>query len=164
VEQLRPAHRYATIWSVPNRKAMAIYPDVIVPSYEPESWNVRVLMAIDSSGSVSDQFLGVARSVANQHLPGTRMRMISFDTQTYEVEPGSLSLKGGGGTDAQAVERYIQKELPGYPDYIFIFTDGYTPQPELQHPARWIWLLPPFGSDSYIPEKCRVYRFDPREL
>ncbi|MDF1814018.1 MAG: hypothetical protein P1V20_17575 [Verrucomicrobiales bacterium] len=163
-EQLRPAHRYATVWSVPNRKAMSIYPDVILPGYEPESWMVRVLMAIDSSGSVSDEFLGVARAVANQQLPGTKMKMISFDTRTYEVEPGATTLKGGGGTDAQAVESYIEKELPAYPDYVFIFSDGYTPTPDVKNPDRWIWLLPPYGVENYIPKGSKIYRFDPREL
>ena len=163
-EQLRPASRYETIWSKPNRKGMAIYPEVILPTYEPENWMVRVLMAIDASGSVSSQFLGVARAVANQQLPGTRIRIISFDTETYEAELGATTLMGGGGTDAGAVERFIQEEMSTYPDYVFIFTDGYTPPPKPKYPERWIWLLPPEGSDEAIASVSQKYVFDPREV
>ncbi len=164
LEQLRPANRYATIWSKPNRKAMAIYPKVILPIYEPESWMVRVLMAIDSSGSVSNQFLSVAQAVANQHLPGTRIKMVSFDTKTYEVAPNATAVRGGGGTDAGAVERYIQDQLPAYPDYVFLFTDGFTPSFRPKYADRWVWLLPPHGSAHALPRGSRVYKFDPREM
>lgn len=160
-EQMRPAHRYATTWSHPNRKALSIYPDVILPVYEPDSWLVRVLCAIDASGSVSDEFLGVARSVANQQLPGTRLTMISFDTRAYPMERGATTMRGGGGTDAGAVERFIVEEMTGYPDFVFVFTDGYTPKPEPRFPGRWIWLLPPDGCRTQIPEGSRVFHFDP---
>ena len=164
LEKLRPAYRYATIWSKPNRKAMALYPDVILPVYDPETWMVRVLMAIDTSGSVSNEFLGVARAVAHQHIPGTQVRLVSFDTVVYEAQTGAYTLLGGGGTDAGAVERYIRDKLPIYPDWVFLFTDGLTPPPKPLHPDRWVWLLPPDGSEAAIPPASPRYRFDPREM
>lgn len=160
LDQLCPAHRYAATWSHPNRKAMALYPSVILPSDEPGEVRLRVLMAIDTSGSVSTPFLGEARAVANQHLPGTRIRLVTFDTAVYDLAPGAVALMGGGGTDAGCVERFIHQKLRHYPDQVFLFTDGLTAPFSVLHPERWIWLLPPEGSAQSVPQGSRAYHFD----
>jgi hypothetical protein len=46
------------------------------------------------------------------------------------------------------------------PDAIFVLTDGFTPRPKPSHPERWMWILPPWGSTTAIPEQSRKEFFD----
>jgi len=53
-------------WAPPNRKIAWLYPDVLLPAdHQVEQYQTSVLMAIDSSGSISqsvlDRLLCVAR-------------------------------------------------------------------------------------------------------
>ncbi|MFC1706777.1 hypothetical protein ACFL59_08145 [Planctomycetota bacterium] len=164
VDHIRPTGRYATVWSRPNRKSLVVYPDVILPLYTPEERPWRVLMALDASGSVPPSFLGAALSVAKQRMAGTVVTLISFDTEAYELRTQTRRAKGGGGTRAQAVERYARANFKPYPDYIFLFTDGQTPSPQPLHPDRWIWVLPPWGSTRAMPRRTRSVFFSAKEL
>jgi len=153
---------YDTLWTVPNRKLSGIYPKILLPTYEPQSW-WNILVAIDTSGSVPASFVSVAMTFARQRLPRTRLTLVSFDAECYEAALDSCTLKGGGGTRAQAVEEFIQKRHQPYPDVVFLLTDGWTPPPSPRHPDRWIWLLPPWGSTHSVPKGSRSEFFEVSE-
>jgi predicted metal-dependent peptidase len=141
-------------WTRPNRRLMALYPRLILPSDKPrDHWSV--LMALDASGSIPDQFLRAARAVASRPLPNTTVELVSFDTRVYPVDPKSNSVKGGGGTSAQAVEEYACRKRR-YPDMVIVFTDGEFARPALKEPERWLWILPPWGAAESIPLRGRI--------
>jgi predicted metal-dependent peptidase len=160
---IKPSARYRTFWNRPPRKSMSLYPEVILPYYEPETRLRRILMAVDASGSIPDQFLSDAVHVAQQRIPCARVTIITFDTTTYEWHPGAGHVRGGGGTRVQAVEEYACGSFDEYPDLIFVLSDGFTPKPTPIHPERWIWILPPWGSASAVPESSKVEYFDAAE-
>jgi predicted metal-dependent peptidase len=162
-EVVSAARGYQTLWTVPNRKLLAVYPQVILPTYETKYW-WDILMAIDTSGSVPNQFISIALAFARQRVPRTQITVISFDTVCYGSPPSATTLKGGGGTRAQAVEDYIHVRMKHYPHYVFLLTDGWTPQPSPQHPERWIWLLPPWGSTEAVPKGSRAEFFAADEV
>jgi len=154
---------YETLWTVPNRKLMAAYPRVILPTYQTKP-RFDLLMAIDASGSVPQHFISAALAFAQKHIPRTRIKLISFDTAWYECDPKAGTVKGGGGTRAQAVEDYILQRAPRYPHHVFLFTDGFTPAPAPLHPERWTWLLPPWGVTQNMPAKSRAVFFEAEEM
>jgi predicted metal-dependent peptidase len=155
--------RVETRWTQVSRKLAAVYPHIILPTYElTPFWNV--LIAIDTSGSVPDSFVAVARKFASERIPRTKVRLISFDTTWYEAHPGAATLRGGGGTRAHAVEDYIRARLPFYPHYVFVLSDGFTPPPRPRRPERWIWILPPWGSAGAIPKASRREFFEPADV
>jgi predicted metal-dependent peptidase len=88
------------------------------------------------------------------------MTLVSFDAECYEAVLGSCTLKGGGGTRAQAVEEFIQKRHQPYPDVVFLLTDGWTPPASPRHPDRWIWRLPRWGSTQAVPKGSRSEFFE----
>ncbi|MDO9543285.1 MAG: hypothetical protein Q7J98_13335 [Kiritimatiellia bacterium] len=157
LDVIKPSARYRTLWNRVPRKSMAVYPDVILPWYEPENRLLHVLIAVDASGSIPADFLARAVSVARQKIPGSRITLISFDTKAYEFTPNQPSVRGGGGTRVQTVEEYAIDVCNRYPDVVILFSDGFTPSPRPSHPDRWIWILPSWGSTKAIP---RGSRFD----
>lgn len=158
LDSLRTLNRYDTDWTRPNRKLVSVYPKVILPNYE-SIHHYRVLIAIDASGSVPTSFLAAAPAVAHQLLANTTVTLVSFDTKVYPIEKGKSSVTGGGGTSAQAVEEFILEKMPFYPDAIFCLTDGFFALPRVKHPDRWVWILPPWGSNTNLPPLGRVEIF-----
>lgn len=157
---VRPSYRHMTLWNQIPRKAMAIYPEVILPTYEPENRRLNVLMAVDSSGSIPSSFLAHAVQTARQRIPGTTTTLVAFDTEVYEFWHGAAPVLGGGGTNVQAVEHYARKGFKRYPNVVIVFSDGDMPTPSLTHPDRWVWILPPWGTKRPISPKSRVAYFD----
>lgn len=162
--QIKPTLRFQTLWTRPNRKATSVYPDVVLPVYEPDPARQNILMAVDTSGSISRQFLGCAISMAETPLPGSRIELLTFDTVAYPYKKGDKTARGGGGTKIQAVEEYIQEQGDDYPDVVFVFTDGYSPKPVVQHPDRWTWILEPRGSIHAVPDGSKVERFQKEDI
>lgn len=156
---VRPSCRYKTLWNQVPRKAMAIYPEVILPMYEPENRRLNVLMAVDSSGSIPSFFLANAVQTARQKIPGTTTTLVAFDTAVYEFWHGTTPVRGGGGTDVQAVENYALSKFKRYPNVVIVFSDGETPTPTLRHPERWIWILPPWGTTQPVARQSRSVYF-----
>lgn len=140
-------------WSRPNRKLAWLYPDLLIPS-DGESPDHQVLIALDTSASVSSAMLDVAMSIARQPMVGARVTLVSFDTHAYPVGEDYLQLHGGGGTNAEAVEKFALG-MRGYPDTVFIITDGYMRRPRVTHPERWVWILPRDGNTDSIPTRSR---------
>lgn len=151
------------LWTIPNRKLLGLYPQVILPVYEDRPAH-RILIAIDTSGSVPDNFIAVARAFAAQRASHVRITLVSFDVQCYECVDPAADLRGGGGTRAQAVEEFIKQRPDPYPDLVFLLTDGFTPPPMPRHPDRWIWLLMPGGSKHAVPSGSVAERFGRDEV
>jgi len=146
-------------WQRPSRTMMAIYPDIMVPTYEPPENRFKGLMAIDTSGSVPDKMLDAAWNIAKTPINGTKLDIISWDTKVYPIKDYSGRLKGGGGTDANCVEKYIQDSKVDY-DIVFCITDGGFGRPKINKPDRWVFLLPDWGWDGAIPKKSKTVKFD----
>lgn len=106
----------------------------------------RLLVALDVSGSVSEEsighFLGVVNSAFRYGV--TEIDVIQFETSVTSIQTLSRALKetvavGRGGTDFQAPVNYAAGR--GY-DGLVILTDGFAPEPHL--PAgfrtRILWV------------------------
>ncbi|NLF17881.1 MAG: hypothetical protein GX595_11580 [Lentisphaerae bacterium] len=157
-EVLRPSPRTEALWQRPSRKALGVYPEVILPTWQALEARRRVLLAIDASGSIPPSLLADAMAVYDQGIEGCLIEAVSFDTRVYPVRREG-GVRGGGGTWIQAVEEYARRQEQ-YPDEVICFTDAWTPRPSLRHPERWLWVLPRWGSVAHIPQLCRTVFFD----
>jgi predicted metal-dependent peptidase len=138
------------LWNRPNRKMTEVYPEAILPSYEPEE-KEDIFIAIDTSGSIDHHacslFVDVVRSTPKRF----RVRAITFDTRCYDFDIKSKdNPRGGGGTNFQIIEDYIQNNLKKYPKAIFVLTDGCGTPIRPQYPKRWCWLLYGMNATNYI--------------
>jgi predicted metal-dependent peptidase len=153
-------------WSRPNRKYLPH--GIYLPRYRGYELP-NLLVAFDSSGSVTDRFLGRMVAELNQMLLGARnsiVRLISCDAAVHligdfntarRLDPKMKSLCGGGGTDFRPVFDYAAnnkcfRNLVYMTDGQGIFPD--TPPPGL----RTLWLIPedasvsvPFGEIIPLP-------------
>lgn len=139
------------VWNRPNRKLMSIYPDVILPSYTNQE-KEKIFIAIDSSGSIDQEACEVFLSVVKNTPKQFEVEAITFDTQCYPFDIKSNKFKGGGGTNFQIIEDYIQNNLKKYPKAIFVLTDGEGTQIKPKYPKKWCWLLYNSCCDEYIKD------------
>jgi len=82
-----------------------------------------------------------------------------FDTSVQPVERGR-QFKIGGGTSFSIIEQEclrLEQELGRYPDCVVVVTDGEGNQIKPKAPTRWIWLLTPYPTLSYVPPTSRHY-------
>jgi predicted metal-dependent peptidase len=125
----------------------------------------RLLLALDTSGSVTDGQLRQFISEMNGLVHICQTDVIQFDTVLYD-EPVTLTkkvnnfeIKGRGGTCFEpAIEMFIER---GY-DGLIMFTDGYAPFPEIPHNKKnkILWALNmqdsgvniPYGKKVIIPD------------
>jgi len=136
------------IWTRPNRKLMAVYPDIILPSQSHEE-REEIFIAIDVSGSIDREAFKLFMSVVKNVPFRFKVSAITFDTQCREFDvKGGKDPAGGGGTEFGIIEKYINDELKRYPKAIFVLTDGdnWDGKFEPNHPERWCWLL--YGSNT----------------
>ena len=133
-------------WSRPSRREGS----AIMPSLKSNELNVVV--ALDTSGSVSDeemrQFLSEVDAIKGQ--AHARITLLACDAAlavdgpwTYEPwEKFSLprEFKGGGGTDFRPVFEWL-KQADQYPDLLVYFTDGQGDFPEHEPGCPVIWLV-----------------------
>lgn len=125
----------------PSRRAPAV-PGVLLPAlYQPVP---RVVVVIDTSGSVSDTDLaaalgevtGVLRAVG---LRGDRVTVLCCDAGAYAARhvsaAGQVELYGGGGTDLRAG---LSAAARYRPDSTVVLTDGQTPWPDAAPPFRTV--------------------------
>ena len=120
-------------WLRSSRKGWHV--DAVMPGMKTTD-AIDIAVAIDMSGSISDKqardFLGEIRGIM-EAFDSYRIHVFSFDTECYnpqifvsdnldnieEYEP-----KGGGGTDFDAIFRYMKDE-DIEPKKLVVFTDGY---------------------------------------
>lgn len=132
------------IWSRPNKKLISVYPDILLPSLSPEE-KEEIFIAIDASGSIDHRalslFVGVVKSIGSRF----KIKSISFDTDCYQYDiKKDKEPLGGGGTDFQIIEDWIQDNLKTYPKAVFVLTDGDGTPVAPKFPKRWCFVL--YGS------------------
>lgn len=110
-------------------------------------YTTRLLIAVDTSGSVSDddirRFFGIVNSFFTYGIP--QIDVIQFDADIQlpllSVRKAAKAVKivGRGGTNFQSVINYFEdhKEYDG----MIIFTDGYAPIPTITTHRRILWAL-----------------------
>jgi predicted metal-dependent peptidase len=127
----------------------------VFPGYGPVP-QPKVVMAIDTSGSMSDDELAKVYAEVKEltEKMNAVLTIIQFDTDIHEIlEAKSVKdlvrsgFKGRGGTDfnkAFSAARLLD------PDCFIVYTDGYAPMPaqNVRLPEEMVlWLLTPSGVD-----------------
>ncbi len=164
-----------TMASVPSHGAKLIYPRkraAILSALGSDSPMLHrgaekkklVVRAIDTSGSMSNEFLDKFFQVAGQ-TSGVEWVDLAFDA---EVMPYSLgaAVHGGGGTSFKVVQDYVEgnreingKKISRKPDAVIIVTDGYAPEITPAYPKNWIWLITP-GGDMWMEDSMACHEVD----
>jgi len=160
-------------WTHINRRFVNLPNDFILPTeHNFEVANpdkIVVYFFIDTSGSCigyKQRFYKAAHTLPEDRFD---VRTFSFDTQVREFgfkgeRNRFRSIYGGGGTDFQNIERFIQddcrKEKIDYPASIFVLTDGWGGNVTVEHPERWYWFLTSRSRsvDGYLP--IQSHKFD----
>ena len=138
----------------PNMKYL--YRGIYLPSLSSDL--LRVIIAIDTSGSVDREllggFLGEVESIMEVY-PNFEIDIITADTKVHSHKtylPGEAleyEVSGGGGTDFRPVFEYIDRNID-YPTALLFFTDGQGIYPDDAANYDVMWIMPeavevPFG-------------------
>ena len=138
----------------PNMKYL--YRGIYLPGLSSDL--LRIVIAVDTSGSVDDAllgtFLGEVSSIM-QSYPNYEIDLITADAkvQSHKVflpgEALDYEVSGGGGTDFRPVFEYIGQQI-SYPTLLLYFTDGFGMFPEEEASYDVMWVMPekvevPFG-------------------
>ncbi len=116
------------------------------------NFTTKILIAVDTSGSISDDDLQLAFGFIKKFFKYgiTRIDVIQFDTKIYPkslVElskaPKKFNITGRGGTDFNEVFEYAQEKNTTY-DGVIIFTDGYASVPKTK------WLSSNYKHTKYL--------------
>ena len=112
-------------------------------------FTTKLLLAIDTSGSISNQDLKNFYGVINKFFKYgiESIDILNFDCElqgepiSFKKRQTSFNISGRGGTDFQPVFDYA-KDHPEY-DGVIIFTDGYAnhPQKKPGTKARFVYVL-----------------------
>lgn len=107
----------------------------------------RLLIAVDTSGSVNDKdlvrFFGVINSFFTYGIPF--IDVIQFDAKIHlpllslKKVTSKIQLRGRGGTDFQAPVNFFTEHTEY--DGMIVFTDGYAPQPTVPPHRKILWVL-----------------------
>jgi len=138
----------------PNMKYL--YRGIYLPSLSSDL--LRIIVAIDTSGSIDETllgtFLGEISSMMQQY-PNYEIDLITADAkiQSHKVflpgEALEYEIRGGGGTDFRPVFEFIDQEI-NYPTLLLYFTDGDGRFPDVEASYDVLWVMPevkdvPFG-------------------
>ena len=145
--------------------------DAVMPGMKLDPM-IDIAVSLDASGSISEKmlkdFLGEIGGIMEQ-FPAYRIHVVTFDTECYNPaqydsenldDIANYSVRGGGGTDFDAVFRYF-KENEIEPKRHIMFTDGYPygswgdeqycDTVFVLHGTTTI--VPPFGQYAYYEEQ-----------
>lgn len=161
-------------WSRPNRRF--IHQGLYLPSLHSENDMGKVVIAVDTSGSINSrkltQFCTEINGIFEQVNPESvtviycDMRIKSVSEFARDEYPIACECSGGGGTDLRPPFDYVEENELN-PDVFLYFTDCVGPTPEIapHYPVVWIdqnnWseerlssngLLPRFGKRIGIPD------------
>lgn len=87
------------------------------------------------------------------------LRLFAFDTTVAEIKVGT-PFRVGGGTYYHILEQKVlelEKEYHRYPDCVVVLTDGDGSMVKPKGPTKWIWLLTPPATKTYIPVSSRSW-------
>lgn len=143
-------------WAPANRRLQTFYPNVLLPVEHREIGKkiIKILVAIDTSGSISNkQLQGFIDVVSSLPEDRTEVEVIYFDTQYYdgdweEFKNGKITIQGRGGTAFRAIQSKIQ-DMEEYPDEVLVLTDGGATSILISEEKkdRWVWVLTRKGRD-----------------
>ena len=112
-------------------------------------FTTKLLLAIDTSGSISNQDLKNFYGVINKFFKYgiESIDVLNFDCElqgepiSFKKRQTTFNISGRGGTDFQPVFDYA-KNHPEY-DGVIIFTDGYADHPKKKPgtKAKFVWVL-----------------------
>ena len=112
-------------------------------------FTTKLLLAIDTSGSISNQNLKNFYGVINKFFKYgiESIDVLNFDCElqgepvSFKKRQTSFTISGRGGTDFQPVFDYA-KDHPEY-DGVIILTDGYADHPQKKSgtKAKFVWVL-----------------------
>ena len=111
-------------------------------------FDTNLLVAVDVSGSVSNQVLSHFYSIINkvfkygvEHIDTIQFDTELKDVQTLEKAQKEIHILGRGGTSFQPIFDFIGKHLEY--DGLIIFTDGGAPEPKAPKGMRCkvVWVL-----------------------
>lgn len=113
----------------------------------------KILVALDTSGSVSQKELNVFFSeIYHMHRNGDEIFIVECDTEIsksyYYRGQTPRSISGRGGTAFDAPIRYANEVY--LPDCLIYFTDGYGNSPEISPRKPVLWVI---TSDGIGPKK-----------
>ncbi|SHN48076.1 vWA domain-containing protein [Cryptosporangium aurantiacum] len=126
----------------PGRRGAALAGTVVLPGLVAPAPAVAIV--VDTSGSVSDEELGLALAettgiIKAAGASGGRIRVYSCDATTQTAQnvcaAEQVTLRGGGGTDMRSGIRRALADAPR-PDVVVVLTDGHTPWPAAPPPCR----------------------------
>ena len=147
--------------------------DAVMPGMKNDEM-IDIAIAIDTSGSIGEKmlkdFLGEIQGIMDS-FPAYKIHVFSFDTDTYnpqQYDSDNLDSiidyepAGGGGTDFDAIYRYLKDE-DIQPRRMIVFTDGYpfgSWGDEEYCDVTWILhgtttIVPPWGAYAYYEEEKR---------
>jgi len=110
----------------------------------------KMAVAIDTSGSVSDDELGLFFSeIHGMWRQGAEVEIIESDAdvQRHYTYRGKLPefVSGRGGTEFDPVFRFLRENRQMQFDGCIYLTDGVAPEPEIRPPCKLIWVITPDG-------------------
>jgi len=131
----------------------------------------NVIIAIDTSGSITDQELSTYLAETNKILrahPIQNLYILSCDTEVKRDKiihlrnprkiPENVQISGGGGTEFQPVFDWVKDSLRGNPDLLIYFTDSEGKSPR---PVAWqnkvIWFI--INNNVHGPQEAREKGF-----
>jgi predicted metal-dependent peptidase len=144
--------------------------DAVMPGMKTDPM-IDIAVAIDASGSIGEtmlkDFLSEIQGIMDS-FPAFRIHLVTFDTECYnpqQYDSDNLDticdyeIAGGGGTDFDAVFRYLKQEEIE-PKRLVVFTDGYPfGSWGDENYADTVWILhgttsivPPWGQYAYYEE------------
>ena len=130
----------------------------LVPGWESKPANPRVMLVLDTSGSMTDSVLSLVQREIRALVPHSEVWMVQCDTRVHEIRRLSVSdmatplrVHGRGGTDFRPA---LAPEVVGKirPAWILVFTDGHGPAPEQKPPCKLAWVL-----GGHMPTKPAAY-------
>lgn len=148
-----------------------------------EQNKIKTILAIDTSGSISEEilsrFLSEILTILSQ-FRSVEMKLILWHSQVYEdinLDSGKSSVSTimdalqnlsyqGGGTELSSVKRYLeqkysQNDISKYAGCI-VFTDGFVESnPEMPKVQKKIFLITKDGSTKQVEHLGPVYKIDP---
>jgi predicted metal-dependent peptidase len=160
-------------WIKENRRTSSLGKEFMLPSYSKlngkELCKTDVFVYLDTSGSCRNYahpFMAMADSIPKDKFD---IKLFCFDTKVYPTDLKTRQLYGFGGTAFHIIENHIQSELKKgkirkYPGAVFVVTDGYGTQVNMQHPDRWYWFLTPRSTDGYYPSDCHTHKMNNSDM
>jgi predicted metal-dependent peptidase len=133
----------------PNMKYL--YRGICLPSLSSDL--LRIVIAVDTSGSVDEELLGCFLGEVEGIMQGYANYEIDLITADARVQshkvflPGEMlayRVSGGGGTDFRPVFDYIGREI-SYPTLLLYFTDGMGTFPAEAPAYDVMWVMPESG-------------------